>query len=396
MGTPDLQGTYGTYQYFTTEPADIPENPSGAEFNVVRVMDGAVRSTISGPPNSFRKGSPKITIDFTAWVDPENPVARIDLPGQNIILKEGEWSGWIVLSFKPLALAPPVKGICRMYLKGVHPHFRLYVSPINIDPKAPALPIDTPKGFAKEIADNAGYFYTQGMPEDTKTLSNDTFTTEEFYTQSQLILKQRDRIFDYLFGRFEKGFFFFYYSSTDLGTHIFWHLRDKKHPAYDPEARAKLGDVIEEIYEKMDKTVGKVLDRMDADTTLIIMSDHGFSPYYKGFNLNTWLLRNGYLVLRNGATTGSLFKNIDWSRTRAYGLGLNSLYINLRGREGKGIVDPGRERDILLKELAGKLGKIKERVDFPENFRSENLWEPFVPARKKQTGIDIKVSEVTF
>ena len=366
MGTPDLQGTYGTYQYFTTNPGDIPEDPSGAELNVVRVVDGAVRSSISGPPNSFRKGSPTIKIDFTAWVDPENPVARIDLPGQKIIMEEGEWSDWIVLDFKPLALVPSVKGICRMYLKGVHPHFRLYVSPINIDPKAPALPIDTPSGFAKEIADAVGYFYTQGMPEDTKTLSNDTFTTEEFYTQSQLILKQRDRIFDYLFDRFEDGFFFFYWSSTDQGTHIFWHLRDENHPIYDPVTREKLGDVIEEIYEKMDVTVGKVLDKMDEDTTLLIMSDHGFSPYYKGFNLNTWLLQNGYLVLKGGKKTGSLFNDADWSRTRAYGLGLNSLYINLRGREGKGIVNPGREREILLRELAEKLQKIKD----PQNGNS--------------------------
>jgi predicted AlkP superfamily phosphohydrolase/phosphomutase len=135
------------------------------------------------------------------------------------------------------------------------------------------------------------------------------------------------------------------------------------HPAHDPAARQRLGDVIEEIYGKMDAVVGKVLTTLDGDTTLIVMSDHGFSPYYKGFSLNTWLARNGYLVLRGGSSTGSLFTNVDWSRTRAYALGLNSLYINLRGREGHGIVEPGQEKQSLVRELAAKLAAVKD----PEN-----------------------------
>jgi predicted AlkP superfamily phosphohydrolase/phosphomutase len=363
MGTPDLMGSYGIYQYYTTDRDDIPKDPSGAEFNVVEPVDNTIHSSIEGPPNSYKKGNPKIKIDFSAYVDPINSVSRIDLPDQRVMLKQGEWSDWIVLNFKPAPLMPPVKGICRMYMKEVHPHFKLYVSPINIDPKSPCLPIDTPKGFAAEVADNAGYFYTQGMPEETKALTNNTFTTEEFYKQLWMVLEERNRLFDYLFGRFQKGLFFFYYSSTDLGTHIFWHLRDKKHPVYDPVAREKLGDVIEQIYEAMDETVEKAMATLDEKTTLIIMSDHGFSPYYKGFNLNAWLLQNGYLNLKGNAKTGSLFNNVDWSRTRAYALGLNSLYLNLRGREKYGIVDPVSEKAALEKELSAKL----EMVTDPEN-----------------------------
>ncbi|MCX6339241.1 MAG: alkaline phosphatase family protein [Candidatus Aureabacteria bacterium] len=363
MGTPDLMGTYGIYQYYTTNAGDIPKDPSGAEFTLVHIADGAVRSSIAGPRNTYKKGSPKIEIDFTAWVDQEHRVARIDLPGQRVLLSQGEWSDWIVLSFPRMPLVSPVKGICRMYLKGVSPHFRLYVTPINIDPTCPALPIDTPTGYARGIADDVGYFYTQGMPENTKTLTNGTFTTDEFYAQFRMVLDENHRLFDCLFSKFRKGFFFYYYSSTDLGTHIFWHLRDKNHPVYDAAARERLGDVIENTYEEMDRTVGKVLARFDDQTTLIVMSDHGFSPYYKAFSLNTWLLRNGYLVLRDNATAGSLFKNIDWGRTRAYALGLNSLYINLRGREKYGIVEPGDEASALRKELKEKLEKATD----PEN-----------------------------
>jgi predicted AlkP superfamily phosphohydrolase/phosphomutase len=361
MGTPDLLGTYGTYQYFTTDREDIPKDYSGARLTLVDVIDGGVKEVLEGPPNSFLKEAPTMVIPFTAWIDPENPVIRIDLPDQEIILNQGEWSDWVVLSFKPLPFIPAMTGICRFYAKEVHPYFKLYVTPLNINPKEPILPIDWPGGFAGEVADNAGYFYTQGMPEDTKALTNNTFTTKEFYVQSQMVLDERDRLFDYLFGQFKEGFFFFYYSSTDLGTHMFWHLRDKNHPAYDPVARAELGDVIEEIYQRMDSTVAKVLNRLDDDTTLIIMSDHGFAPLYNNFHLNSWLERNGYLVLNYGKTTGSLLAgDVDWSRTRAYALGFNALYINQKGREGQGIVSSGAERDRLAKEIAKKLMAVTD------------------------------------
>lgn len=361
MGTPDLMGTYGIYQFFTTDRSDIPDDYSGARLTLVDVIDGEVKEVLEGPPNSFLQDAPIMKIPFTVWIDPENPVIRIDLPEQNIILNQGEWSNWVVLSFKPLPFIPAMTGICRFFAKEVHPYFKLYVTPLNINPKDPILPIDWPAGFSRKVADNAGFYYTQGMPEDTKALTNNTFTTEEFYVQSQMILKERNRLFDYLFDQFQSGLFFFYYSSTDLGTHIFWHLRDKNHPAYDPVARAKLGDVVEEIYQKMDQTVEKVLKRIDDDTTFIIMSDHGFAPLYRNFHLNSWLERNGYLVLNYGKENGSILAgDIDWSQTRAYALGFNALYINQKGREGEGIVSPGPERDRLMKEIADKLEAVMD------------------------------------
>ncbi|MCX6349069.1 MAG: alkaline phosphatase family protein [Candidatus Aureabacteria bacterium] len=379
MGTPDLRGTYGTYQYFTTDPADVPEDYGGARIEVVTVEGGKIAESILGPPNTFRREAkkgpdgltkrdnkgeieytnPDLSIPFTVYLDPENPVARIDLPDQDIILKQGEWSDWVVLSFQPLPLLGETTAIARFYLKEVRPKFRLYVTPLNVDPLRPALPIDSPNGFAKELAEANGEFYTLGMPEDTKALTNNTFTTEEFYTQAMMVLAERNRNFDYLLDRFTGGFFFFYYSSTDLGTHIFWHLRDTAHPRYDAAAREKLGDVIEEIYQEMDKVVGKVMARLDDRTTLIIMSDHGFGPFYRNFHLNTWLEQNGYLVLRDGAHKGSLYGDVDWNRTRAYALGFNGLYLNLQGRELYGSVHPS-ERERLLDELVMKLEAVRD------------------------------------
>lgn len=379
MGTPDLRGTYGTYQYFTTDPADVPEDYGGARIVVTRVEDNVVRESLQGPVNTFRRepkrgengeerrdgrgeveyAHPDLTLPFTVFLDPENPVARIDLPDRKIILNQGEWSDWVGLSFQPLPLLGRTTAIARFYLKEVRPHFRLYVTPLNVDPRSPALPIDWPKGFARELADAGGDFYTLGMPEDTKALTNNTFSTEEFYAQVKMVLEERNRNFDYLFDRFTDGFFFYYYSSTDLGTHIFWHLRDPDHPVHDAALRAKLGDVIEEIYSEMDRVIAKVQARLDDRTTLIVMSDHGFGPFYRNFHLNTWLAQNGYLVFRGGGDKGSLYGDVDWERTRAYALGFNSLYLNLRGREAYGTVSPG-EKDSLLKEIAAKLQAVRD------------------------------------
>jgi predicted AlkP superfamily phosphohydrolase/phosphomutase len=379
MGTPDLRGTYGTYQYFTTEPKDVPEDYGGARIIVTRVENNTVRESLQGPANGFRrepkKGengeaprnargeieytNPDLDIPFAVFLDPESPAARIDLPDRKILLNQGEWSDWVVLRFQPLAFLGETTAIARFYLKEVRPHFRLYVTPLNVDPRHPALPIDWPGGFARELAEANGDFYTLGMPEDTKALTNNTFTTEEFYAQAKMVLAERNRNFDYLFDRFTDGFFFYYYSSTDLGTHIFWHLRDQEHPVHDAARRAKMGDVIEEIYEEMDQVVAKVERRLDDRTTLIIMSDHGFGPFYRNFHLNTWLAQNGYLVLQGGAEKGSLYGNVDWERTRAYALGFNSLYLNLKGREAFGSVSPG-EREALLDELSAKLQAVRD------------------------------------
>ncbi len=381
MGTPDLMGTYGTYQYFTTDRSDIPDDYSGARLTLVDIIDGAVREVIEGPPNTYlrepvrdangivqrdREGNtvytnPTLEVPFTAWIDPGEPVIRIDLPGEEIVLREGEWSDWVVLSFKPLPVVPAMTGIVRFFARQVRPDFQFYVTPVNINPADPVLPIDYPSGTAARIAREAGLYYTQGMPEDTKALTNKSLSIDEFYQLSRMILEERHRLFHHLFDQFEEGLFFFYYSSIDQGTHIFWHLRDENHPLYDPEARQRLGDVIEELYEDMDPIVARILERLDDDTTLIIMSDHGFSPLYRNFQLNAWLERNGYLVLRRGRRSGSLLMgDIDWSRTRAYALGLNALYVNLRGREGSGIVNPGLERDRLVEELIEKLEAVRD------------------------------------
>jgi predicted AlkP superfamily phosphohydrolase/phosphomutase len=176
------------------------------------------------------------------------------------------------------------------------------------------------------------------------------------------VLAEHRAIFDNEFPKFHSGVFFFYFSSLDLNSHMFWRLIDAKHPEYDANLAAKYGSALPEFYQQIDQVLGEVMQRLDDNTTLLVLSDHGFAPYNRSFNLNTWLQNNGYVTLKEGApeNLNEAFASVDWSRTRAYGLGLNGLYLNLRGRERAGIVEPGAQADALLKEIKDKLLAIRD------------------------------------
>ena len=176
---------------------------------------------------------------------------------------------------------------------------------------------------------------------------------KEYLEQAKTVLTEHRQIFDAEFPKFHSGVFFFYFSSLDLNSHMFWRLIDPQHPEYDAALAAQYGRALPEFYQQIDQVLGEVLQRMDDRTTLLVLSDHGFAPYNRSFNLNTWLLNNGYITLKSepNPDQNQAFANVDWSHTRAYGLGLNGLYLNLKGREREGIVEPGAAADALLEEI---------------------------------------------
>jgi predicted AlkP superfamily phosphohydrolase/phosphomutase len=364
MGTPDLRGTYGTFTFYTDDPTAAIGALEGGEIVQVEVKNNRVAAHLIGPDNTFRKNSPPSTEPFTVDVDPLEPVARIGVQDQQFVLKEGEWSGWVPVEFQLMPFIGDVKGICRFYLKQTHPRFQLYVSPINIDPENPALPISTPSGYSRDLAEQIGEFHTQGIAEDTKALTAGVLDDKEFLEQSHTVLAEHRRAFDAEFPKFRQGLFFFYFSSLDLNGHMLWRLIDPQHPAYDAPLAAQYGSSLEEFYEQMDQVLGEVLPKVDENTTLLVLSDHGFAPFRRSFNLNTWLLNNGYITRKAGASGDSSepFADVDWSRTRAYGLGINGLYLNVRGREREGIVDPA-EADALLREIRQKLLQVRDPKD---------------------------------
>ena len=154
---------------------------------------------------------------------------------------------------------------------------------------------------------------------------------------------------------FDEGFLFFYFSSVDQGSHMLYHFTDPDHPGFAEDELLATG--IRTLYEEMDEALGRVLEEVDERTTLVVMSDHGFAPFYWGVNLNSWLVERGYVTLTDPSRQGltPLFLNVDWSQTTAYALGLQGLYVNLRGRDMNGIVSPGAEHEQLLDRLEADL-----------------------------------------
>jgi predicted AlkP superfamily phosphohydrolase/phosphomutase len=370
MGTPDLVDSYGVFTYYTSDPFEDYPNLEGGEILYVDVNQKVVRSNLLGPVNSLR--TPKDTstdpyantakIPFTVYLDPKADGARLDIQGQSILLKRGEYSPWVTVTFDLLPVIGSVQGIARFLLKGISPHFQLYVTPINIDPSAQAAPVTYPAEFGAEIARDIGAFWTKGLPSDMKAFDHKVINDEEYVGQAEPILQERMALFDHQWSRFESGLFYFYVSSTDQDTHMLWRNMDATHPKHH-ESDVRFAGWIPHLYEEMDKLVGKVLPAVDDKTLVLICSDHGFTQFARQFHLNTWLRDNGYLVLEDKAARKeetSIF-DVDWSKSVAYGVGFNGLYLNLQGREGQGIVPPEKAG-----EIASRIARELEAIVDPE------------------------------
>jgi predicted AlkP superfamily phosphohydrolase/phosphomutase len=143
---------------------------------------------------------------------------------------------------------------------------------------------------------------------------------------------------------------------------MFWRYLEEDHPAARDVPRDQRPRVIDDLYQRMDRLIGRVMEQIGQDTLLMIISDHGFKSFARCVNLNAWLRQNGYLALKDGKSeSGDWFEDVDWSRTRAYTMGLNGLYLNVKGREKQGIVDPA-EADALKEELRQKLDGLADPV----------------------------------
>jgi hypothetical protein len=292
MGTPDLRGTQSTFTYYTDDPSETTRDVSGGLIRRIELNDGHAELPLEGPPNTLRRDQAYAKIKLIADIDPDRPYARLELGGVQAIVREGEWSEWLPADFPLLPHLASVRGMVRVFAKQLHPRFELYVSPVNVDPEAPSLPISTPGSWAPEVAANIGRWSTLGIPEDTSALRQGVFDLPEFLSQSHLVLNDERRLLDDALRRFTGGFLFFYFSAVDQNSHVLWG----KH---EPE--------LLEVYRAIDTSIGEVM-RREPDAELMVMSDHGFAAFDQAVNLNTWLTSRGF-----GA--------------KAYALGLNGLYL---------------------------------------------------------------------
>jgi predicted AlkP superfamily phosphohydrolase/phosphomutase len=380
MGTVDLRGGFGTYTLYTDTVVE-KKNPKGdVEYVSVQDLDldgipETASSVIKGPPDQFHlepgqipTSSDYLTARVTVHIDPQNDTAVVEVGSGRTLVEQGKWSDWVEVSFDLLPMGMmPVTGSVRFYAQELRPNLKLYASPINISPAAPFMPVTSPDTFVEEIFSNIGFFYTQGMPEEQEALKDGVIDDDEYLEQVALIQEDTDRMIGFALDRFEPGdATFVYLSDIDLQCHMLWRHGDPKHsgapthPAFDPETAPAHAHDIEKFYRDVDTVLGKIRKRLPADTLLIVMSDHGFQPYTRKLHLNAWLRDAGYLVMKDGKRVGHILTgDVDWSKTRAYGVGFNGLYLNLAGREAEGIVSSA-DAAALLTEISGKLEALKD------------------------------------
>ena len=356
LGTPDLRGSQGSFTYFTDDPRSLSDETGGGIVRAVRDYgDGLYECALEGPENTMLESGGKMQVPLKVWIDRTTRGVRIDVCNQRIVLGEGEWSPWVSISFDLIPGISSVDGIARFYLKEAGRYLKLYVSPINIDPRNPALPISNPGHLASDLARRVGPFYTQGFPEDTKALSRGILDDGEYMQQANIVLAERMKLYEHALSRFRDGLLFFYFTSLDLNVHMFYRSIDPASPLHPGVDMSLYGDVIGKLYSRIDRAIGMAMDHMDERTVLLALSDHGFAPFRRSFNLNSWLAAEGYATLADPYSRNQdMYAAADWSQTAAYGLGLNGLYINLRGREMDGTVAP-EEKESLIEDIAARL-----------------------------------------
>ena len=295
---------------------------------------------------------------------------RVTLGNQSHNLKEGEWSDWYRLSFE---LNPFLKAHAVTRVKVVsidEPHFELYVNTLDIDPSRPPFwqPVSQPAGFSKELADWLGEPYeTFGWATATMPFKDGKIGAETLMEDVEFTLGWRERLTEEVLKRDDWDVLFSVFSTPDRVQHMMYQFYDPEHPRFDAEAAATkiqfagqeiaFSETIPAIYEEFDRVVGEVVnDHMRPEDTLIICADHGFQTFRWQFHVNNWLEQQGYLVMKEGVSSGmkSALMYVDWEKTRAYSLGLGMIYLNLEGREPAGIVKPA-DGPALIADIKAKL-----------------------------------------
>ncbi len=335
MGTPDLRGTFGTFTYFTSDPLELTHEVPGGRIVRTAWKDNRAVLRVEGPPNTLRRDRSPASVDLEVEADAHQPAARLRTGATTLVLNEREWSPWIRTRFDLIRGLASVAGMFRIYVRQLHPELQVYVSPVNIDPADPDVPLSTPPEYSRELARGVGAFYTQGISEDTSALRQDVLSLQEFAAQARLVASEHLGLLEYARKQFRSGFLFFHFFGVDQASHMFWG----KH---EPE--------LLNVYRLADEAIGRVVDRA-GDATVIVMSDHGFTSFDRAMHLNSWLRSEGLLAMKGQSTD---LASVDWTRTQAYAMGLNGLYLSQKGREANGIV-PAAQRKRILSSLRDRL-----------------------------------------
>jgi len=338
LGTPDIKGQLGLGSFYSTENGFLKEGHK-TPVEILSKNGNTYKSSLKGPFVKRKGEAVPAEVEFQLDVLDANNVGLV-VGGVPFSLKPGEWSPIIEVKFKT-GMLMSAHALTRAIVTSTDP-LRLYFLPLQIHPLHALWQYASPKSFVKQAWEAAGSFLSLGWPQDTTGLEDGCITDEQFIALCEDIFAARERILFHFLNDFKEGVLASIFDDLDRVQHMF--RRDR------PE-------VVQDWYRRLDQFVGRVNTYLEKQNgkrpNLLVMSDHGFTDYRYKVHVNRWLMENGYLSMQEGKTEASLAA-IDWNKTKAYAIGLNSLYINLKGREGKGIV-PVEQVEALANEIKDKL-----------------------------------------
>jgi predicted AlkP superfamily phosphohydrolase/phosphomutase len=373
LGVPDVRGTWGTFFYFASDLTqwDLSDTEFGGRLIKLELEDNLARAEIDGPIDPRKQDYSRLKIPLEMELNPDSTAATIRLQGQKQTIEEGQWSDWFQLNFSAGPFVT-IRGISRFYVLETFPELRVYLMPISLDPTGALLPVSTPGQYTASLSRSFGRFKTLGWNSETWGLNEERIDEGVFLDDLFRNMNHLEQVLLDVLKHDEASLCSAVFLATDHVSHMFYRLIDPQHPRYDRDLAEQYGDAILRVYQKMDSIIGKVLNQINKNDVLIVVSDHGFHSFRKEFNTNTWLVRNGFMKLRESQGTnekkkisdmfsgGSFFPNVDWSQTKAYALGIGHIYINLKGRESQGIVDPAQGYEEVVNDIRARIIQHKD------------------------------------
>ncbi len=384
MCTPDLRGTQGSFTLFTSKKNNINEIEESKGSEVLITLKGSrFESKIPGPAIKKNGSNDTLTVPLKGELDSRKHSVKLRIGNEKIKLTKGEYSPWVKLEFRA-GIYRKIRGLVRFLVTQIEPHLNIYMTPINIDPEKPSLPISHPYYYSTCLSKLQGPFSTLGLAEDTWALNEGIIDEKAFLEQAYDIYDERKALLLDNLKRNKEGLIVLVFDTTDRIQHMFFRYLSDDHPANIGKDTKTYKDAIEQVYINADELIGQVTEIIDDNDMLMVISDHGFKPFKWGVNLNTWLWVEGYLVLKEGESLGKeWFKNVEWSKTRAYAYGLAGIFINIRGREKFGIVQQGKDKKVLVSEIKEKLESFIDETNSSKPMKrvvlsDQHLYGPYL------------------
>jgi len=430
LGVPDMRGRIGSPSFYTSDASlSLSDNQFSVEIIKLKARRGRIETAVVGPlnkpfydyaidealkgidaPQARKEARAAIEkrlagngvrrrLDVPLVIDARDDSVILEMAGQRQTLALGQWSPFLVVPVRVNPLVDAVaglKGIVRFKLLALDPELKLYMSPLNFHPDCQPIPFTSPVSYARDLVRAFGLFKTLGWPIDTWSLPSGLTDESHFLEDLEMTVATQLAMMKSALESGQDRLYLQVFDFTDRVGHMLWRLHDPGHPLFDAVRAQRYAGEIDKAYDRMDAIVGEAVQRMGPRTALIVCSDHGFASFRRGVNYNTWLVKNGFMTLREGSyggktledlfdrgELGEFFKFVDWSRTKAYAMGLGNIYINLLGREPKGSVAPGREYDEVRDAIARGLESLvdPETGEKPvlKVYRREEIYSGFDP-----------------